>query len=296
MIISIKNPAPMDSRLKKWGDYHFGKSLSKALEHCGCQVETTFHDEWGRVNPSADMVIVLRGKHRFDTQGHRGIRVLWVISHPEDVSAEERAQYDLIYVASEHSAKLWQRDTEAPVKALLQCTDTQIFYPPQEAVRRNVIFVGNTRSAQRPLVLAAAALGLRPKVWGRGWSSYPQVPAVQASFIDNQQLGDLYRRSRLTLNDHWPDMREFGIVNNRIFDAIACGLPVLSDHNSGLSSLNLPGILTYADEQTLNDAVTRYWFCYPSLLNDAAQGAKIVAEEHNFQRRAETIISDISQF
>ena len=32
------------------------------------------------------------------------------------------------------------------------------------------------------------------------------------------------------LNDHWDTMRAWGFVSNRIFDVLACGTPVISDH------------------------------------------------------------------
>ena len=57
----------------------------------------------------------------------------------------------------------------------------------------------------------------------------PDKTMVQDVFIENSQIPALYRSARVTLNDHWKDMLDYQFVNNRIFDALACGLPVISD-------------------------------------------------------------------
>ena len=99
MRIVIKNPAPLGEKLIKWGDYHFGRSLSKYLERLGCEVVTHYHQDWQMASP-ADVVLVLRGRHPYTVQKGSGpLHVMWNISHPEDVRDEEYAQYDIVLIA-----------------------------------------------------------------------------------------------------------------------------------------------------------------------------------------------------
>jgi hypothetical protein len=63
----IKYPAPMDSRLTKWGDYHFGRSLAKYLQRPGQEVDTDYDPQWNN-DKEADVVLVLWRKHRYDTK------------------------------------------------------------------------------------------------------------------------------------------------------------------------------------------------------------------------------------
>ena len=291
MNIVIKNPAPTDSRLKKWGDYHFGRSLGKFLQRLGCSVTTQYDGQW-RDPIDADVTLVLRGKYACPPGPGAGLRLLWVISHAEDVTTEELDSYDLVYVASELTAVNWQEQTAVPVKPLLQCTDCEDFRNLNAGPRRGVVFVGNTRAQQRELVSMAAALGLAPQVWGRGWEEIADAPPVQADYIENERLGLLYSNARLTLNDHWPDMRAYSIVNNRVFDALACGLPVLTDYNPGLADLDLPGILTYQDQQSLQEAVERYLFCYPSIEKAANSARSKIEKYFSFEARARQIVTD----
>nr|HPR49937.1 glycosyltransferase family 1 protein [Spirochaetota bacterium] len=64
MKLIIKNPAPNDHRMKKWGDYHFGRSLSKYLTRSGIEVVTHYKSQWGKIE-KGDAVLVLRGKYPY---------------------------------------------------------------------------------------------------------------------------------------------------------------------------------------------------------------------------------------
>ena len=66
-----------------------------------------------------------------------------------------------------------------------------------------------------------------------------------------------YRNARVVLNDHWPDMRDKGFVSNRIFDVLACGVPLISDSVVGVPS-ELDANLIYFDETlSIADSILR---------------------------------------
>ncbi|MEQ8927957.1 MAG: hypothetical protein RLO81_19225, partial [Fulvivirga sp.] len=209
----IKNPAPLDSRQEKWGDFHFGRSLTKYLERLGEEVITDYDGEWEN-DHQEDVVLVLRGKYPYKVK-KEVINIMWNISHPADVSMEEYSSYDLVLVASNSFSEKLKKDLSIPVEPLLQCTDTEEFKPSNldHFIRKDFVFVGNTRSVKRPGVLWSVDLGLPLKVWGRGWKEYIPKSHIVADYIENQQLGELYAQSKVIINDHWDDMKEFGFIN-----------------------------------------------------------------------------------
>lgn len=294
----IKNPAPSDSRRRKWGDFHFGRCLTKYLVRMGHEVVTHYDPGWDE-RTDADVILVLRGKYRFDPDRDRdgdALRVMWNISHPTEVTVEEYDTYDLVCVASRTRAEQLQGRVAAPLHVLLQCTDTEEFTadplagPPGRG-RSGVVFVGNTRDVERPGVHWALAYGLPLRIWGRGWAQVG-VPAdvVEADYIDNEQLGALYHRSRVTLNDHYEDMKTAGFVNNRVFDALACGLPVISDWHAELEALFPDGVLLYRDEDEFAACAETVLLEYPTLARRAADAGNAVRAEHSFERRARQLI------
>jgi glycosyltransferase involved in cell wall biosynthesis len=290
----IKNPAPSDSRRTKWGDYHFGRSLSKYLVRLGHEVQTQYDPGWGEDAP-CDIVLVLRGKYPFPpSPAHRdALRVMWNISHPSDVGFEEYETYDLVFVGSRSWAERLQTEIETPVRPLLQCTDLEEFNSPlveDVTGRKDIVFIGNTRDVQRPGVLWAVEYGLPVKIWGRGWDHWSAGDHVVADYYPNEDLGSLYSRSRATLNDHWDDMKEYGYVNNRIFDAIACGLPVISDWHSELQTMFPRGILLYRNKGEFVACIEELLLDYPSVFEQVRQLGVRVRDEFSFERRAADLV------
>ncbi len=292
----IKNPAPTDSRLKKWGDYHFGRAISKYLERAGHEVVSHYHSEWeNRASEPADVVLLLRGKYALHeaARHENALHVMWNISHPAAVSSEEYASYDLILVASESWAKSLNERLGRTVHPFLQCTDVEEFFEAEDNdpyQRNGCVFVGNTRDAERLSVLSAVEYGLPVQIYGRGWSSHGLSRQVVADYIDNERLGALYARSRFTLNDHWHDMREFGFINNRIFDALACGLPVISDAHDALQTHFQNEILYFDSAETFHSCVETMILAYPVALRRTRSGGDLVRSNFSFANRVNSLL------
>jgi len=287
----IKNPAPFDGRMKKWGDYHFGRSLSKWLQRSGHTVDTHYYGQWG-CQAEADVTLVLRGRHRRHGRTS-GLRVMWIISHPDDVTLEECAGFDLVFTASAQHAEWLDSRLDAPVYPLLQCVDSENFKPAQPktgSARSNFVFVGNTRDTRRESVLWAVEAGLPIKVWGRGWESWIEKRFIVADYLPNQNLAALYSRAKVTFNDHWPDMSKWGFVNNRIFDALACGLPVLSDHHKAIEDLFGEAVLYFNDQREFSGCIDKLLLQYPLCLEKAQAAIEGVRKKHSFESRAKDLV------
>ena len=59
---------------------------------------------------------------------------------------------------------------------------------------------------------------------------------VKGEGIPNAELRRYYSAADIVLNDHWDDMRTEGFISNRIYDALACGAFVISDHIEGIEA------------------------------------------------------------
>jgi glycosyltransferase involved in cell wall biosynthesis len=288
--IAIKIACPSEAVREEWGDYHFARSLSEALLRLGCRSRIDYLRSWDDPG-DGDLDLVLRGLERFSPKPGRPA-LLWVISHPDLVTIEELRQYDQAFVASRRLARRWSADSGITVAPLLQCTDRTLFFPdPSDAPRnREILFVGNSRNVFRPAIRALVAAGLAPTVYGTRWESLIDPSHIRSTLIPNAVVGDLYRKAGVVLNDHWPDMRGAGMLSNRVFDALACGAPVVSDEIDDLPDGFADFIIEFGPQQPMDKAVAA------ALAEDSQRRAArrafadTVRQEHSFDRRAETIL------
>lgn len=300
MKLAIKNPAPIGDYLRKWGDYHFGMSLQNALMSQGVQVEQHFWPDWG-IDAGEDVVLVLRGKRSWVPPAKRRDRqyLMWVLSHPADLTAAECDAYDRIYSASETHQRLLAAVTATPVGLMRQCTDIDRFFPPDRCItedavhRKETIFVGNSRNVRREIVQWAIDIGHPLAIYGREWERFGFKPYVRSKWVENDELPELYRQSRVCLNDHWHDMRNFGMISNRIFDALACGLPVISDHFPELEEVVGDAVLYAGSANDLRECFKRIDSDYSGLLACIRQRWKLLKEDYSFDCRVQQLLADL---
>lgn len=233
-----------------WGDTHFAQSLAEALRRLGQHVAVDRRTARSRASRRLDdVVLVLRGLDRVEPLDGL-VNLLWVISHPDDVTGAEAAGFDAVFAASERWATQQSQAWGVPIEPLLQCVDVTRFRPAERPDTRaeasgedaaapgRVVFVGNARrDHRRPIVEAALQTDEPIDLYGTGWKAPGMGDRVVATQIANDQVGALYASARVVLNDHWEDMSRHGFVSNRLFDAVACGARVLSDPVAGAQEL-----------------------------------------------------------
>ena len=57
------------------------------------------------------------------------------------------------------------------------------------------------------------------------------------TYIPNTELATKYAAASVVLNDHWPSMKDFGYISNRVFDVTASGGVLVSDHIPGIQKV-----------------------------------------------------------
>lgn len=292
--VAVKICAPRPKVAHRWGDFHFAHSLVRAFERHGWSGEVHLLPDWydpGR--QAVDVVIHLRGLSSYAPTGPPHVNVLWIISHPDDVTDAECEQYDLVCVASASLAERLAARLKTPVVYLPQATDAARFgsAAPEEELATELLFVGNSRGQRREAVDWAIDAGLPLTVFGGNWDGLIPPEVVRGNYVPNEELGRLYASAKLVLSDHWPDMRRQGIVSNRVFDALAAGSLVISDAVGGLELLFGDLVPTFRSRQELAEIVR-------GLLSDpvsrdalAGRGRELVLNGHTFDHRAERLVA-----
>ncbi|MBI9114610.1 glycosyltransferase [Sanguibacter suaedae] len=276
-----------------WGDTHFAESLASGLRSLGQQPVTYRHGAH-EVDASRfdDVLLALRGLDR--VRPHPGkTNVLWVISHPELVTAEELLEYDIVCAASVPWARRMEDLTGKTVHVLLQATDSDRFGPPDRMPPRTGrgVFVGGVHPGrERRTVQDALSLGLPVTVFGPGWEGRVPDDVFGGSYVANDELADVYRRADYVLADHWDDMAADGFIQNRVFDAVAAGARVVSDEVEGLEALFGGAVRTYDTLQTLSEIAGAVEQAFVGD-EELRAIATTVAAEHSFLSRARDLVA-----
>ncbi|MFC5739553.1 glycosyltransferase [Sinirhodobacter huangdaonensis] len=308
--IALLCPAPDQARAYRWGDFHFAESLAAALEAQGAQAEICLTDAWGALadRPAAqapEATLLLRGVRSAPRFGS-ALRLMWMISHPGRVSPEEMAGYDHVFVASESYTRTLRPILHDRVSALLQCSDPSRFAPDTRAPGTDadadadadaipahpLLFVGNSRRAERWIVAEAVANGHVPALYGAEWEDTPFAALVQGESLPNRDLGTWYRRAAIVLNDHWPDMAQHGFLSNRLFDVAMAGGFLISDRVEGAEIFGDP--LVQVDSGAALDAAIRHYLAHPEERRSRAAALhETVRHQHSFARRATEILARV---
>ncbi|WP_232677275.1 glycosyltransferase [Nocardioides sp. R-C-SC26] len=300
---SIDIPAGAAPIGRRWGDWHFARSLADALERRGQWVAIDHPETRERATRELDDVaLTLRGLHRVaPTPG--SVSLLWVIYDPDEVDAGEAAAYDAVFAASTTWAHERTAEWGVPISPLLQCTDTTRFHPDVAPIpddgSAGPLFVANARGGMRPAVEAAIATGLDLDVVGAGWEAWlPDAeharsgPRVVGTALPNQDLPAHYAGAAVVLNDHHEQMRLRGFVSNRVFDVLAVGGRLLTDDVAGLHEIpgleeaTVPIWRTPSDLARLARAPEQHW---PDVAARRALAERVTAQ-HSFDARADALL------
>ncbi|WP_192575836.1 glycosyltransferase [Agrococcus sediminis] len=294
----IRHAAPGGAAGDAWGDTIFVAALADALRAEGKNVVTYRDGANERLDDMHDDVsVVLRGKKRLPPVPG-ACNILWVISHPDEVSDEELAEFDIVYAASASWAARRSKDSGVEIRTLLQCTDATRFFPADRELEasRPAVFVGSVHPGRRRRVVAdAVAAGVALTVIGQGWDSSLPPGVLERDFVDSARLAEVYRSASRVLADHWRTMADEGFIQNRIFDALACAAPVISDPVQGLDETFGGAVAIYNSQEDLAK------FCAASFSHPAGDWAarralaQSIRSQHSFDARATTLVSHVDE-
>ena len=252
--------------------------------------------------PHADVTIHLRGLWPYAPRrvaGRDELCVLWNISHPDLLTVAECDAFDLVLTPSARHAEQLARQTSTPIDVLEQATDPVVFFPDGDpAHRRELVFVGNSRGVFRPILRNLLDGTERTPhdlaVWGQGWSGLLPDGLVAGEHLPNEQVRRAYGSAAIVLNDHWDDMRAQGIVSNRVYDALACGALVVSDHLPEIAERFGDAVVTYRTPGELHARIAELLADPAQRAERAAAGRATVLAQHTFRHRVDALLASIA--
>lgn len=290
---ALKIASPAEPRGDVWGDTFFADDVAAALRECGQEVVVDRLGAHRRSTSSLDdVVLTIRGLATVPRQ-EDATNVLWVISHPTRVRDREFAANDLVYAASARWAAHVSETRGHEVRPLLQATDPERFHPgaAEPGTGPDILFVGTPRKVFRPIVKNTIEAGFTPSVYGHGWEEFLDDALIAGTTLDRERTPAMYRSARVVLNDHHGDMAEWGFLSNRLFDGVAAGARMLSDHVDGIDEVFGAAVLTADSVDATRAALADAESLVPESV--LLQASERVRAEHSFSARARSLTADV---
>lgn len=293
----IKASFPNTQEKRQWSDYAFANSLKKYLEELGYYVAVESRDEW-ETKEAADVVIALRGWLAYypDRRNKDCIYILWNLSHSSTITDEEYNAYDVVCTGSEKETyvRALRERLKVQVKTLPMCVDTKIFYPDEGNDGEKMydwVFVGNSRDVERKSVSWSIKYNFPIKIWGGNWERFiPESKKyVVSDCISNDNLPELYRSAKVTVDDHRDDMIENGFMNTRVLEALACGLPIISDYSETLEKQFGDSVLYYRNEEEFVEQAHKVFEDYEKIKEKTLRQWPKIQKKYSFEASAKKL-------
>lgn len=294
--IDICGAMPDDESKKYWGDQHFAVGMKKEFEKLGYKANVLPRDRWYDQS-RAGYVIVLRGKNPYyRPMGDNRKYIMWNISHPDDVTIDEYNSYDYVFFASQKMHDEFASKLHVSSGVAQQCVDdSAMVYEEGHDKQYELLFVGNSRHVFRPILKDLIPTEHKLTVYGRHWEKFPVQDYVVSDYMDNSKVGQAYHDAKILLNDHWDDMRENGIISNRIFDALAVGAFIISDDIPEIHELFGDNVVTYHGREDLKEKIDYYLKHEEERDAKAKAGQKIALNGHTFRDRVAVMVKVIRE-
>ena len=303
-ILVIKCPA-LEGRGAKSVDYAYCDVLKRYFEEMGYYVLIDCYEDWN-CSINADVVVLIHGYRYFhpDRRDENTKFVMWINCFPDKITAEELALYDLVVTTSETHRKMLQQMTDIPVEFVPMLTDTDSFYPSDTPTQTkyNCVFVGNIiqRKYPRDCIRWCNDNGIEVDVWGEGWDKfYANSMFVHLhDRIEYKDLPELYRNARFSLNDHFADMLESEMPNNRLPEVLLCGNPMICDWTESFERDYGDMVLFYRNEEEFVHCMKEMDERYDELKANVMKNQEKLQEEFDFRRgiqRMKALIDGVSK-
>lgn len=257
--VLIKTPIPQEDGCQGWGEYWLARDIKEIWSSAfnAAVWDESKYPSWSDLDSYFDGAVYMRGRESF-MPFDKERSVLWLFCHPEDVSLSEMRLYKAVACASENYAAIL-KGKGIRCEYVPQCTNPGRFFEDKdEGYETNVFFAGNTRGVFRNCVKFALEKNIDIRVFGRGWGKFIPERYIMADYVDNNMLRKYYSNAKITLNDHWDDMRQQGFISNRIFDVTACGGFVISDYMPEIEKVYGDSVPMYKNAGELAELTTYY--------------------------------------
>ena len=274
-----------------WGDYHTARELGEAVQALGWQVSYLAQrgEGAGSIPEALDIAVVLTD--RWDVRDFPADALLcaWIRNWTERwLEQPWLDRYDVLLASSSTTARLVTDATGRAVELFPLATNPRRFHPPAVvAPELDWVFTGNRWDVPRAIEQALdVQRGERAAIYGRGWERVRHLLRLAKGAVAYDSLPELYGTAKVVLDDTAEPTLAYGAVNARVFDALACGVPVITNCEAGVRELFDEEFPTWSSAQALRGKLDELLSNPARRTELAGRYRRTVLAQHTYEHRA----------
>ncbi|MFP4220751.1 MAG: glycosyltransferase [Phormidium sp.] len=289
------------------GDYftalELGEELSKQYGWSISYLSKTQGDSWYDVH-QLDVLIVMRQDYdlsQLKNAKPRLIKVAWIRNWFEAwTETASISDYDCIWSSSEAGVDYLSQQLSKSVTRLRIATNPERFsdeHSPQEIVESDYCFTGSFWTVPRQIMgcLRPEILPYRFALYGHHWQQFSELKDYYRGPVSYDKLPEIYRSTKIVIDDANTATKNWGSVNSRVFDAIAAGALVVTNGKRGNDEV-FGGLLpTFDSPESLESVLRTYLSDEPLRQNKVAQLQTQVRDNHTYFHRAQTVFANLKE-
>lgn len=283
------------------GDFFTAMELAESLKKLGWNIrylDRKGSTDWYDVGEDVDVIISLLEAYditKVRNVSPRLISVAWARNWFDRWCDKPYIRsYNCVFASSKTACAYMERSLGRRVELFPIATNSSRFTDiPQlegacERFSSDYVFTGSYWNDPREImdILNPAAGGWRFRVFGANWEQTEKFRDYTGGFVSYADMPQIYKHTRIVIDDANRATKPYGAVNSRVFDAIAAGKLVLTNGVIGAEE-TFEGMLPHFENSEELEALLNLYMTDEKAYSDkVAQLRDFVLEKHTYDARA----------
>lgn len=284
------------------GDYFTAQELAYAMKPYGWKVIylSRKKNEWYCIPEKADVLLNLLDSYnltKIPPRTKRLVKIAWARNWFDKwCEGAWFNDYDIVFSSSRKACEYINKHSRHASKLLPIASNPDRFNceerPRSNFHKSDICFTGSYWDYPRDIVDGVSHEVLdkyRFVIYGAHWEKIDKFAKYSRGFVSYTEIPDVYRQTKIVIDDANHVTKPYGSVNSRVFDAIMSGALVITNGVEGSNELFNGELPYYESQNGLTKLINFY------LNNEACRQEKIerlreiVLKKHTYHHRAKTL-------
>jgi GT2 family glycosyltransferase len=210
------------------------------------------------------------------------------------------SNYDIILTSSKTACKYIKEKTGIKTFLLPIATNTDRFnenIPENKEYSSDYCFTGSYWDDPRDIIemLNPENIPYNFKLYGKNWENFDKFKKYYHGFINYPDLPTVYASTKIVIDDVNRGSKNFGSVNSRVYDALACGALILTNGVIGAEESFNGQLPVWRSQEELNNLISHYLSNEDKRIKKVKTLQELILKNHTYEKRADTLKKILEQ-